>query len=266
MWLMQRLRAINSIRDQARIDQIPLLLTSSAVAHDRNVVLVDTAERVRLTLESIAQWRKIRPKAALVVCDGSSYDFKQDVARLFPDSNIECLSFENPQDLVQKYGRGYGEGEIVKFALENSHYIQTAGCFAKCSAKLWVSNFDAAMSAWNGRMLSKGVFLNVFTPFKPTVWLHTDTRFYVANTDFYQTYFLNAHHLLGINLGDSLEECFKQKILENNLTQLMFQRPPLIEGVGGGIGRAYRTPLHRRLKELLRLNLVRRNYFFSKLF
>jgi len=249
-----------------QIDQTPVLLTSSAIAHDPAVALSDRQDRIALTLASVAQWRRIRPHSPLVLCDGSSYDFTADVARLFPAAPIECLVFENPQNLVKQYGRGYGEGEIVRYAVQQSKYIQTAGAFAKCSAKLWVSNFQRCLSSWNGRMLCKGVFLNAFSPLKRTQWLHVDTRFYVASTAFYTNYFLNAHHQLGLHAGEGLEECFKRVIEQNQLTHLMFQHQPIVEGTGGGMGRAYRTSWTRRVKEQWRLGLVRGTKKYKKLF
>ena len=121
---------------------LPLLLTSSVVAHDPSVALSDTQTRKLLTIRSINEWLRVDPSIAIVICDGSNYDFAPEITLLFPQAKIECLHFENTQVEVEKYGRGFGEGEIIRFALAHSKFIQEAQCFAKCTAKLWVENFE----------------------------------------------------------------------------------------------------------------------------
>lgn len=245
---------------------IPILLTSSVIAHDKGVALKDTDERTRLALLSVEEWLKIDPCLSLVLCDGSSFDFSPLVAQRFPQARIECLPFENQQDLVKKYGRGYGEGEIVRHALHHSRFIAEAGCFAKCSSKLWVENFKACVQAWNGRLLLKGVFLNVFSPFRKTEFSYVDTRFYIASKDVYTRYFENAHRKIGKRKGYGLENSFHDIVIEERLRHSLMGVAPVICGVGGGTGAYYKNTLLRRLKEDLRLRLVRTSAAFRDLF
>lgn len=245
---------------------IPVLLTSSAVAHDTGVALRDTQERVRLTLDSIREWFRLDCAIRIVVCDGSNYDFSAAVSEHFPQAAIECLHFENPQELVRAHGRGYGEGEIVRYALDNSKFIAAAGCFAKCTAKLWVENFAACAATWSGGMRLKGVFLDVFSPVKPTRFAYIDTRFYIASCEDYRKYFIEAHHQIRKEEGHGLEECFRDIFLQHRLRACLLPVDPLILGVGGGTGVHYRIPLKRRLKEKLRLWLVRKTPRYAPLF
>lgn len=236
---------------------IPVLLTSSVVAHDAGVALKDTQERIRLTLESIREWLGVDPALRIVVCDGSDYDFSADVAQRFPGAAIECLHFENPQDLVKVHGRGYGEGEIVRHALTHSRFVAQAGCFAKCTSKLWVANFAQCAVDWQGDMAFKAVFLDVFSPWRKTRLAYIDTRFYITSCESYRRYFENAHQRIRAADGHGLEECFRDIFVQHGLRHALFRVPPVICGVGGGTGVYYRNPLKRRLKEKLRLALVR---------
>lgn len=243
--------------------RIPILLTSSVVAYDTGVSLRDTEERVRLALESVREWLKLDPTLPIVLCDGSNHDFSEAVREHFPDATIECLPFSNNQELVRQYGRGYGEGEIVRYALNNSSLIAEAGCFAKCTSKLWVANFRECAATWNNRLLLKGVFLHVFSPFRPTEFSYIDTRFYIASCALYRQYFEYAHHHIRKNDGHGLEECFRDIFLANSLGRVLLAVPPVICGVGGGTGTYYKNPVKRRLKERLRLWLVRRSRRFA---
>lgn len=247
---------------------IPVLLTSSVVAHDAGVALKDTQERIRLTLESIREWLKVDPTLRLVVCDGSNYDFSTIVEEQFPEAAIECLHFENQQDLVKVHGRGYGEGEIVRYALAHSRFIAEAGCFAKCTSKLWVANFARCAADWHGGLRFKAVFLNVFSPWRKTRLAYIDTRFYIASTQSYLRYFESAHHNIQSTQGHGLEECFRDIFLLHDFRNALFRVPPVICGVGGGTGVYYRNSPRRLLKEEIRLALVRmhprlRRYFLQ---
>ncbi len=243
----------------------PLLMSSSAIAMDRTVALIDTEQRVHFTLESIGKWIGLCPDLRLVLCDGSGYDFSKIVQTKFPGSQIECLSFENDKERVHLYGKGYGEGEIIKYALSHSAFLQEADWFAKCTGKLWVDNFSSCLREWNGVFLCKAFFANVFS-FRKTHFEYIDTRFYMVRKDFYQTYFSETHLRVGGAFGTSIEENFKAIALENRMKRILFKSPPVIRGVGGGSGKYYRNNLIRRLKESLRSEIVQSNAAFRELF
>ncbi len=245
---------------------VPVLLTSSVIAYDTGVALNDTQERTALALESIAQWLRVAPDTPLVLCDGSSFDFSSIVAQRFPSATIECLRFENRQYLVKVHGRGYGEGEIVRYALHHSRLIARAGCFAKCTSKLWVENYRQCLSNWHGELLFKGVFLNVFSPFHETRFAYIDTRFYIISVATYTRYFENAHLEIDVQKGRGLEDCFFAIFQKHKIHNALCTVAPVIQGVGGGIGIRYHNPLTRQIKERLRLWLVKRTKAFSDLF
>jgi len=192
--------------------EIPVLLTSSVVAHDASVRLRDTDERLRLAMESVAEWLKIEPRQPLVLCDGSSYNFTDRVRVAFPQARIECLHYENPHELVHWHGRGYGEGEIVRYAINHSRFIAEANCFVKCSSKLWVRNFHECMQWWNGVFLCKGIFLEAFSPVKKTKLHHIDTRFYVASKSFMSFILWKRTMELMLRLDTDLKSAFLKQL------------------------------------------------------
>ncbi|ARV17459.1 hypothetical protein AEP_00499 [Curvibacter sp. AEP1-3] len=250
----------------SNINNIPILLTSSVVAHDKEVRLQDPTERARLAMESVQQWRAIAPHNPLVLCDGSGFDFQPMVAKLVSNGPVECLHFQNNVELVQKHGRGFGEGEIVRHAVEHSTLIKSAGCFAKCTSKLWVENFSTCMQSWNGLLLMKGVFDHVFTPRKTTTLAYIDTRFYAMDVRTYQQHFQQAHELIRVQEGYGLEESFRDIFLSKQLKHCLMSPPPVISGVGGGTGAYYKNTKLRQLKEKWRYQLVKCNPLFRNWF
>src|ERR1019366_7445454 len=213
----------------------PILLTSCVVVSDHSVSLKDENSRIRLTIESIEKWLAISSDLRLVICDGSNFNFSRIILEKFPEVNIECLFFENNKELVGLYGKGYGEGEIVKYALLNSVYLKESDFFAKCTAKLWVENFFECLKCSNGTFLCKGYFSNVFS-FKKTQFSYVDTRFYLVNKSFYLKNLVSAYLNVGGEQGLSLEHCFRDVILKEKYKKIMFNVPPVICGVGGGSG------------------------------
>jgi hypothetical protein len=227
--------------------------------------LVDPEARIRHTIESVEKWFRICPAIRLVICDGSNFDFAEILHMQFPDAAIECLAFRNNIEKVKIYGKGYGEGEIISYAIQHSTFLKEADYFAKCTAKLWVENFADCLPNWNGSFVCKGYFTNVFS-FRKTKFDHVDTRFYLVTREFFQRNLAASHEMVGSLTGLSIEHCFRNVIVERQLQHILFDVPLTICGVGGGIGAYYKNSLKRRLKERLRIWLVRHNPVFNSLF
>lgn len=239
----------------------PVLITSSVIAQDHDVKLTDSDQRLHLTLDSIKEWLKIDPSIKLVICDGSNYDFDSTLKRLFPSANIESLHFLNDRHLVELHGRGYGEGEIVRFALRNSQYIASAGSFAKCTAKLWIENYLQCIKNWNDGFRFKAVFSNVFSPFKKIQFLQIDTRFYVASKADYIEHFELAHLSIDKQSGHGLEECFRDIVLNHEIKKSFMNVYPVIRGTGGGTGVPYEHSIKRKIKEGIRLKIAKNSTY-----
>lgn len=243
----------------------PILLTSCVTISDHSAALKDERFSIEHTLESIKKWLDISVDIKLVVCDGSSFDFSRIIHEKFPDASIECLNFRNSADLVALHGKGYGEGEIINFAISNSKFLSESDCFAKCTAKLWVENFIECFKTWNNKFLCHGFFENVFSVRKIN-FLYIDTRFYLVNKCFYRENLASAHLELSNGKGLSIEHCFRNIILQQNHDRILFGLPPVICGVGGGSGVYYKNNIKRRFKEILRLQIVKSHKPFRPLF
>ena len=242
-----------------------LLLTSSAIAFDRTVKLIDTRSRIDHTLESVGQWLDIAPAIKMVICDGSGHDFSTAVNTAYPHADVECLAFENDRERVASLGKGYGEGEIIRHAIDHAELIRHCDFLAKCTGKLWVTNFWDCLREWNGRFLCAAHFADVFSV-KPTRLAYIDTRFYLTDKAFYRAHFENAHLFLGGPGGFGIEDSFRRIVVEKDLQGILFRHPPEIHGVGGGSGTYYKNNRRRRIKNLLRQKLVQSDPHFKSLF
>jgi hypothetical protein len=243
----------------------PVLLTSSVVVTDFSGKLNDPDLRIKHTIESISQWISFDSNVRLVICDGSNFDFTSRLQALFPSAQIECLAFQNDREQVKKHGKGYGEGEIIQYALTHSKFLQGADAFIKCTAKLWVLNIKDCINQWNGQFICSAHFSNVFS-LKQINLQFIDTRFYVSTKKFYLEYLSTAHVNLGDVPGRSIEDAFLDVIRQHDMKHILLRSPPIICGVGGGSGKYYKCGFLRILKDRIRSKIVQRNRAYTLLF
>jgi hypothetical protein len=242
----------------------PLLLTSSLIPTDLSGNLNDPSMRMMHTIESISEWLRIDPHIQIVICDGSGFDFSETVKVNFPDANIECIFFNNDIEQIKRHGKGYGEGEIIRYAIEHSRLMNESEVFIKCTAKLWVANFNQCLLQWNQQFICGAYFANVFS-YKKTVLQFIDTRFYITRKDFYLQHFSTVHIQLG-NTGQSIEDAFLDVIQNKKIKHILFRAPPVICGVGGGSGKYYKSGVIRVLKDRMRNWIARSTSQYKDLF
>jgi hypothetical protein len=242
----------------------PLLLTSSLIPADLSGNLNDPSMRMMHTIESISEWLKIDPHIQIVICDGSGFDFSETVKVNFPVANIECIFFNNDAEQIKRHGKGYGEGEIIRYAIEHSRLMKESEVFIKCTAKLWVANFNQCLLQWNKQFICGAYFANVFS-YKKTALQFIDTRFYITRKDFYLKYFSDVHVQLG-NCEQSIEDAFLNVIQNKNIKHILFRTPPVICGVGGGSGKYYKSGVIRVLKDRVRNWIARSTSQYNDLF
>lgn len=245
---------------------LPILISSSITPHDTGVKLSNPQQRLFHAIESIENWLRVAPDSHVVLCDGSGFDFRPVVEERFPWAKIECLSFENNRNRIAEFGRGFGEGEIIRFALQRSKYLNQANAFAKCSSKLWVENYAECLAQFQGECLFSGVFNNAFSLTKKIEMVQVDTRFYIIDSAFYLRHFMEAHREIGKTPGFGLEDSFFSILQSLGQQRYLFSVPPVIRGVGGGTGTYYKESWHRIIKEKIRLSFVKKSPDYSGAF
>ena len=239
-----------------------LLLTSSVHVAAPFVEVTEARTRASLILDSLAHWVRIAPALNIVICDGSGYDFTQAVAERFPRAAIECINFQNDKAGVARYGKGYGEGEIIEYALSRSAYLRACDNFAKCTGKLWVNNYAAVMKGFSGPMWCQ-LSVNDLWSFKNIRPSFVDTRFYVVNKNFYIRHFLRAYQHVRDHDRHFLEHCFKDVMVADHLkaSRFLFLIPPSLGGVSGSSGEVYgrENLIKRRITNRIKSVMLRLN-------
>jgi len=201
-------------------------------------VVRDPQIRIDLTIRAIREWLKLIPNLKIVICDGSNYHFGALVAQYFPDKPIECICFQNDTNLVAKLGKGYGEGEIISYAIHHSEFLKSSDSFMKCNSKVWITNFDRYFKYWNGYFLCDARFTNT-TKLRRIYLNHIDTRFYIVSKYFYQKYLFNLHELVDDRQSITLERCFTTALEKMTLAHYVIPFPAVFNGVSASTGEKY---------------------------
>jgi len=241
----------------------PILITTCISSSDPFTNLNDPKKRLFHVLEGIEKWLEINPDLRLVLCDGSNFDFSPIIKIKFPNANIECLYHQNSIKEIIKQGKGYGEGEIVKFALSNSKFLAASDVFIKCTGKLWVTNFCNCLNEWNGKFMADAHFSNIFN-FRSTKIEYVDTRFYIVEKQFYIENFLNEYLITGFQKNRSLENIFLNAVESLNLKNFIFSINPIICGVGGGSGEYYKNNLKRNIKKKFKKIFLKKHTLYQQ--
>ena len=233
---------------------IPTLLISSAVTVTAPfTALIDSSLRISSTLHAIKKWLEYSRDMKIVICDGTGFDFSSLLQEYFPGANSECLYFHNDTNQVSTKGKGYGEGEIIEYALQHSTLLSTSDFFAKCTSKLWVANYHQCLQLWNGHILVNARFL--MAPTLDNVALESiDTRFYLINKNLYLSKFLHAHESVTDYEHHYLEHCFKDVITAHGIASCVFPISPIIHGISGTTGEDYQVTnsLNQRIDEAIK--------------
>lgn len=137
-------------------------------------------------------------KAKIVVVDNSGYEYNE-IRQRYPD-RLEILSFIGNQ--YKNRGKGYGEGEIIRYALTNSEFLKEGNCVvAKVSGRHLVSNIRQLERAY---FFFSKIYKNlVFASIRETEkWVVSD--FFYAPKPFFETL---ASEL--VNVDDSAKYFFE---------------------------------------------------------
>lgn len=55
---------------------------------------------------------------------------------------VEQIHYAQDNEMILSRGKGYGEGALIEFAVENSKFLKEADNFFKCTGKMYCRNFS----------------------------------------------------------------------------------------------------------------------------
>ena len=218
------------------------------------VDLSDAEERLKQyadALKFISESRKIK---RCVFCENSGrVDLVERLKEMAGNKKpIEYLSFTGSRDTIQ-YGKGYGEGEILKYVWENSRVLRAEKEFVKITGRIIIWNIDSVI----GKMKPD---VNYFNSVR--IWsrdAQIDTKFYKVTKEVFEQIFLDAYKNVCDPEGRYLEHVYYTAIKKHDLRYRNFPEYPIYEGRSGSLGVNYGSTRWKYiLKDIFsRLNLYR---------
>lgn len=148
--------------------------------------------------------------------------------------DVEQISYYQNDDLITSKGKGYGEGELIKFALENSIFLESENNFFKCTGKVYCRNFETVL-----KMIQQNNIQNIFwrdlgegDSLQPWV----DLRFFYTTKKFCEDNIIPAYQNSDDHKKNAEYLCFD--VLNEKLPAAKALRP-LLSGFSGGSGKQY---------------------------
>jgi hypothetical protein len=151
------------------------------------------------------------------------------------ETRIEQIHYKQASESVIKNGKGYGEGKLIEFAINNSELLSRVEHFFKCTGKTYVRNFPGIAEG-----IKKNNVLGLF-------WKHigtdgtamnpwADCRFYYTSKAFASKHLIPAY----LASDDNGTFCENQVYEELNRTMAVSRSErPFIAGYAGGTGEPY---------------------------
>jgi hypothetical protein len=137
-------RAVETSKLNQTSSEVLLITASIDIRNTPFVTIRDSRERLSQYLMGVIAWIKLTKINTIVFCENSntSYDFSKIIEFAKSEGKtLEVLVFSGNEG-SQKYGKGYGYGKIIEYAIKNSAYLTDDTNFYLISGRLFIPEFD----------------------------------------------------------------------------------------------------------------------------
>ena len=149
-------------------------------------------------------------------------------------THIEQINYMQATDDIIEKGKGYGEGRLIEFAINNSKLLAREEYFFKCTGKVYVRNFKIIAEIIRANNISCLFWRHMKDGTSMQPW--ADCRFFFTSKEFAKKHLIPAY----IKSNDKKDPCEYHvfEMLNQNVDIGRGVRP-FISGYSGGTGEAY---------------------------
>lgn len=222
----------------------------------KQLTLRDEYERLGQYEESIRFFISSGAFSKVIFCENSNYgtDEISGLWRVAEDNGVqmELLSFQGNTDETCIHGKGYGEGEIMKYVFSHSQIAPAEPYFVKITGRLKVDNIRDIVI----RMDQNKTYFNIPNRTRRDIY---DTRIYGMPISQFKELFMDSYEQVMDDKGVFLEKVYTRMIQNSKIEVVNFPRYPRIVGMSGSGGAVYTyTEWKCWLKDIFsRLNLYK---------
>jgi len=194
----------------------------------------------------------------ILFVENSNTDITQYFSTAINEGRLEVLTFQG-NDYNRDLGKGYGEMQIVNYALINSNFIQQSEFIVKITGRIKVLNIKRILQQFD-RIENKTVVVN----FQQTL-TYADSKCWAASKDFYLKYLLPYQERINDSIGFHFEHALckaTHQAITDDWYYSFIVDLPRYSGIGGTENKKYSEhfthwfPLY--LKHKLRLNVLKK--------
>jgi len=190
--------------------------------------LTDANERQRQYINAIIYYLE-NTDCEIVFCENSNTNITPFLNINIAQNRLEILTFSGNQN--KQRGKGYGEAEIIEYALLHSSYIQDNCIIIKITGRLIVNNIRQIIKS----ITCKQDFV--------TCLFHSDLKFvdsriFCATSSFFRE-FLNNKERINDSKNTFFEHVLASTILASSIHFIPYIEKPLITGISGSTGKQY---------------------------
>lgn len=201
------------------------------------LVVCDERERTLQYLCALVSWTRPAHVRRIVFGENSNtaFDFSPVVQYVeAAGKEIEVLVFDGNKE-VTRYGKGYGEGEILEHVYRHSRLLRATPAFYKITGRLFVSNFDAVCAATPGLDAFQRKVKQL--PGKPPRPCKVVTTFFKCSLALFESRLAHAYTQVDDREGVFLEHVYYDRLRDLDLAG--FGVRPAFVGQQASTGRIY---------------------------
>ncbi|MFO0358015.1 MAG: hypothetical protein ACK50A_13760 [Sphingobacteriaceae bacterium] len=213
-----------------------ILLTASidpAVSNTPLTKITDPKIRLAQYTQVIEKLIETGAFSIIIFCENTNYEFNKDVLlnkAIQKGIELEFISFSGDHEKVKQLGKGYGEGEIIKYAIEHSKHLNDEAIFYKLTGRVFIKNIK--------RIVNKDHK-------KQTIFIRAqrnkriiDARFFKTSVKFFKEHLMNVFTEVNDLQKHYLEMVYFEKL--NGIGHIdRFSEFPFITGLSGSTGEKY---------------------------
>lgn len=227
-------------------EDICLLLTG-CIAPAKEVYalqLKDSDIRRQQYLEALRFYIEKTNIKKIVFCDNSNAEEIKEIVELALKNkkDFEWIAFQGDVQKTIENGKGYGEGEILKYACENSKLIQTCKYLSKVTGRLKITNLNSILRMTKDNKNYFNIYIN------RTNRYYADTRFFIIKIEDFHKYLLYEYEKVNDRQGETLEVCFALKIIDSMIPYKRFPTYIGYEGISGSTGLRYTLSTQEKMQ------------------
>ena len=211
-----------------------LILTATidpSVFSNTGVVLTDAEERLKQYKETIYFYIEQSPFDNLIFVENSGYPFNvKEISTQAKRYNkrFEYLKVNTDKESTLKFGKSYGEADLITQAVLHSHLLEDETSFYKVTGRIKILNIKYMILSDND---SAFLFRHDLS--------RCYTFFFKANLQQYKKFFMNSQYQCDERKNEDIERVYYDIITKNDLNVTNYKFYPLLKGTIGTNGLQY---------------------------